>query len=443
MGGEMGTEITLDVGGLNLTYSKNHIGVDNGCLFQESDRKRIKSSLIDYDYFEESGEDPASMEMGFSQKLRYILPRLELLGFTMPRVQRYYEAAAEQWRLDNDYDHIDEDEEDTSPPAPMNFEEFKQYVTQHAISALDDTYVEGFDEDSMKRVVGRFDDHELNRRLPHYDIYDKQGYSERSHFGEIIGIIHPYALLRLLAENPANLDEDVVWQYGRLVDAGWAQTSEFVPCARRRQTFLIATEGSSDVHILKHALAKLRPEVADFFRFIDVSERHPFSGTGNLLKFAEGLAKIDVHNQVLFIFDNDAEGADTHAKLTKLILPPNMRGIILPELEAFNSFPASGPQGVADANINRRAAAIECYLDLRRDDYPPAKIIWTNLKTEPDIYQGALEYKDSYTKIFLHQTADELAAGAYDTSKIMAVLDAIIAECSEIAATETQYMVRH
>jgi hypothetical protein len=34
---------------------------------------------------------------------------------------------------------------------------------------------------------------------------------------------------------------------------------------------------SSDVHILKHALALLRPRIADFFRFIDVSESHPFS----------------------------------------------------------------------------------------------------------------------------------------------------------------------
>ena len=43
-------------------------------------------------------------------------------------------------------------------------------------------------------------------------------------------------------------------------------------------------------HILKHALAVLRPEVADLFRFIDVSKGHPFPGTGTLIEFAEGLA---------------------------------------------------------------------------------------------------------------------------------------------------------
>ena len=60
------------------------------------------------------------------------------------------------------------------------------------------------------------------------------------------------------------------------MQAGWATEREFVPHARRTETFLIATEGSSDVHILKHALALLRPGIADFFRFIDVSESHPF-----------------------------------------------------------------------------------------------------------------------------------------------------------------------
>src|ERR1700730_1953800 len=113
-----------------------------------------------------------------------------------------------------------------------------------------------------------------------------------------------------------------------------------MPGAGKWQTFLIATEGSSDVHILKHALSLLRPGIADFFRFIDVSESHPFSGTGNLLKFAEGLAKIDVQNQVVFLFDNDAEGLDAHQRLSRLTLPINMRGIMLPELEVFRSFPA-------------------------------------------------------------------------------------------------------
>jgi hypothetical protein len=118
------------------------------------------------------------------------------------------------------------------------------------------------------------------------------------------------------------------------------------------------------VHIFKHALALLRPAIADFFRFIDVSESHPFPGTGNLVKFGEGLAKIDVQDQVLFLFDNDAEGLEAHERLAKLTLPKNMRGAMLPQLTPFRKFPAQGLEGLAMADINNRAAAIECYLDL-------------------------------------------------------------------------------
>ena len=173
--------------------------------------------------------------------------------------------------------------------------------------------------------------------------------------------------------------------------------------------------------------------IADFFRFIDVSESHPFSGTGNLVKFAEGLAKIDVQNQILFVFDNDAEGLDAHQRLSKLTLPMNMRGIMLPELEEFRAFPAQGPEGFHNSDINRLAAAIECYLDLDVGGHPPAKVLWTNYKKDLGTYQGALEYKNSYMKEFLKQTPETLAKGPYDVRKIEAVLDLLVAECTAIA----------
>ena len=245
--------------------------------------------------------------------------------------------------------------------------------------------------------------------------------------------MHPYSVLRILAEKKANENAPVVWQYGPLVQAGWATEKEFRSGARRTETFLIATEGSSDVHVLKHALALLRPEIADFFRFIDVSESHPFSGTGNLVRFAEGLAKIDVHNQVLFLFDNDAEGLHAQQRLSRLTLPSNMRGAMLPEIEMFRAFLAQDPEGLRNADINRRAAAIECYLDLNVGDHAEAKILWTNYKKELEVYQGALEYKEFYAKEFLKQTTETIANGSYDSSRMKIVLDLIIAECTAIA----------
>ena len=250
----------------------------------------------------------------------------------------------------------------------------------------------------------------------------------------LIGFLSPYSTLRILAENPANLDENVVWDYGSFVHAGWGKNEDFVANARRTQTYLIATEGTSDTHILKLGLSLLRPDIQDFFRFIDIEERHPFSGTGNLAKFAEGLVKIDVHNRVIFLFDNDAEGIDTYRNLIdRFIFPVNMRAMALPDLDELRDFPAKGPSGVANADINGCAAAIECYLDLKLEGRPPPQVTWANYKESLGIYQGSLDFKDSYAKAFYNTTAEAIGSGVYDASKLKTVIAALLEQCSGIA----------
>jgi HEPN/Toprim N-terminal domain 1 len=421
----VGTAITLEVGGIELTYTKNDRGIDHGSLFQEHDRKPVHSDQIDYDHFKTEHEDLTPMEMAFVRPLNEVVPRLELLGFSLERVRREYDAVAEHWREEM-LSGLPDDADCSA--SLMSFVEFLDFVKFYPIASLDRTYV----ENDSERIKSRFLEFDTDR-IPGYLEHANHAYSERSYFSGLIDILHPYSTMRLLAESKDNENALVVWQYGPLVDAGWATEQEFLPNARRGETFLIATEGSSDVHVLKKALELLRPGVADFFRFIDVTESHPFSGTGNLVKFAEGLAKIDVQNMVLFLFDNDAEGLEACLRISKLTLPANMRGAILPELKTFESFPARGPEGISLTNINRRAAAIECYLDLRIQGQPPATILWTNFKKSLGVYQGSLEYKESYTKDFLKQDSTSLANGSYDATKLGAVLDLLQFECTGIA----------
>ena len=228
-----------------------------------------------------------------------------------------------------------------------------------------------------------------------------------------------------------NANAQVDWQFGPIVDAGWAEECGFSPNARRSQTFLIATEGSSDTHILKHAFSLLRPEISDFFRFIDMHDGHPFPGAGNLVKFAMGLAKIDVHNHIVFLLDNDVEGVLAYREIQRLRLPPNMRATHLPRLDELRSIQARGPEGVGPTDINGRAAAIECYLDLHVPGLMSPEIRWTNYKKKVDAYQGVLCDKQSYTKVFLKQNRASLAT--YNFTKISKLLDHIVAICTDIA----------
>ncbi|MDE0373795.1 MAG: HEPN/Toprim-associated domain-containing protein [Rhodospirillales bacterium] len=423
----MGTEISLDIAGLSVDWSKNRRGVDHGFLFQEDDRRRVPWKDEDHD------DDPnqALMEMAFTRPLDTVLPRLELLGHTLATARVDYERVAAVCAEDR-RSFREEGIGEELPLELMSFREFKEFVTRDPISDLDDSYSGDMSEDGERRMRGRFADNAITDRVPTTEAYDGVAYSERSYFGSLIGFLHPYNALRLLAENEGNLHADLEWRYGPLVCAGWAMEGDFVPEVRREQTFLIATEGTSDTHIIKHAVSLLRPEIADFFRFVDVSKRYPFTGTGNLVRFAQGLTKIDVHNQLLFVLDNDAEGVSAHRRISELELPANMRAAPLPELKRFRNFRTRGPDGTGKADINGRAAAIECYLDLTTGKNPPAQVIWTAYKEDLSVYQGELESKETYTKTFLKRAPK---IKGYDMSGLTAVLDMIFAECCAIAET--------
>ena len=123
----VGTEISLDIGGISVDWSKNLRGVDHGALYQEQDRKRFPSDQIDYAYFEREGQSTNGFEMSFSRTLRAAVPRLEMLGFRLETVRQRYEAAIHQWREDRlALEDVLEAKGATSDkvPAPMSFDEF-------------------------------------------------------------------------------------------------------------------------------------------------------------------------------------------------------------------------------------------------------------------------------------------------------------------------------
>ncbi len=423
----MGTEIELTVGGILLDYSKNHMGIDHGFLFQEADRTRCRSNTVNYDYYKaHPEEDLALIEAAFIRPLRRVLPRLELTGYTINAAREEYEiVVGEAQELESEY---------ASVPAKgfMSFDEFCEFCGRFSLGELDDTYIDFGDTNRSQKSQGRFAAMtEAMQRIPNGP--PQMYWSERSFFGASVTILSSYSMLQVFGQNQRHAEAPVVWQYGPLVDAGWAEVTDFNGGARREETVLVATEGTSDARILKRALDVLQPDVADFFRFIDVNERHHFWGTGALTKFAEGLVRIDVQNRVLFVLDNDAEGLEAHHRLIELKMPSNMRAMVLPELECFKQFPARGPEGVKRSDINRCAAGIECYLDLNLPNFQAAQVLWTNYKAGLDTWHGALEHKDSYAKYFYKQDNAELVAGRYDTTKLAAVLDSLLREAASLS----------
>lgn len=427
----MGTSIELCIGNVSLSYSKNFIGEDYGFLFQEGDLYRRKTDAINNDYYEEHPEEKeelAEAEELFARTLSRILPRLEILGLTLEAARAEYQAlVAEAEEISN---HIDIEE---SKKEYLTFEEFCNLACRYPLGDLKSDYIEYDTPDRDIISQGRFAaDIGVFERIPWYENSDSY-WSEASFLSARVCILSAESMLRVFALNVANTEVEVTWEFGPIVHAGWVQREAFRPGALQKQKVLIATEGTSDARIIRRSLDVLRPDVADFFNFVDVNERHPFWGTGNLVKFAEGLLRIEVLNQVLFVFDNDAEGVDAFRKLEKLNPPANMRAMLLPDLEEFREFKTLGPEGVSISDINGRAAAIECYLDLRLDQYPPAQVTWSNFKKDIDAWHGVLDFKESYSKHFYEQSDDLLLNGNYEASKLLKLIDALIQQAALVS----------
>lgn len=418
----MGTAIELEVGDVSIFYAKNHMGIDFGYLFQQGDETRHKSDAINYDYYEEHPEEMDEVvvhEAAFVRPLSRILPRLLLSGSSIENARCEYEAIIAEAR---EIESCGELHEETDF---LTFEEYCTLIQRYPLSSLSGgTIFNGKD-----RAKGRLATDKDFARLPWTDNSDSF-WSESSFLAAKLAVLSPASMLHVFGQNSDNLDVEVKWQFGPLVEAGWASRENFEPGARRMQKILIATEGASDARIIKRALEILRPDVADFFNFVDVDERHHFWGTGNLVKFAEGLLRIDLQNKVLFVFDNDVEGVAAYRKLNALKLPGNMRSMLLPDLDDFRSFPTRGPEGIGVADINGRAAAIECYLDLNLPFYGPAQVLWSNYKRDIDEWHGALEFKESYQRHFYDQTPEVLLSASYDVSKLLKLLDALIEEAT-------------
>lgn len=389
----MGTMIHLYLGGLQIDWGKNYGFMNHSSLFQKQDFGEVQDNGY---------EEPTFME-GYSRPLGKTIKRLELLGYTMDVVQKEYERNFEDFGNEN-------------------ILPFKEY--SDIIKSID-----------VGKITGRWTENVTNTFIP-TDVlvrYDPSFYfdsGKRPDYWDVetlLNCLSPYSKLRLLAENPCNLQLPIIWPFGELVDAGWTTQDAVTSELSQHTKFLIITEGSSDTKIIQTALSVLGEDYKDFFQFIDVEKGQHFDGTESLYKFCKRLVSIGVLNQVIFLFDNDAAGVNRYEDARKLSLPSNINVCKLPDIPDFEKFSTIGPDGETKQNINGRAASIECYLDLGYNNTQrQPKVRWSSFIDSIGEYQGALENKNEYTRLFLSLTHKD---PDYDYSKLEILLDHLFQTC--------------
>lgn len=397
----MGSMITLRLGRLEVDWGKNSFFRNHSPLFSKSDL-----GVADYFY----ADDQVIEQPAYVRKLRRVVGRLELLGYSLDGCKKAYATALS---------HVP----DYYPKVTIDFDVFRS-----ALCAVDLDRVRN-DEYDADYDLGEFacyvlHDPEFNR------VANSLSSGVTRDDGTFFENLDSYVTLRLLAENPANLDRDLVWGIHDVVEGGYIENTEVYEPLSDEGRFLIVTEGSSDSAILKASLPGVAPDVSDFFDFVDMKDNYPFTGTGSLVNFCKGLAAIKVQNKIVIVLDNDTAGNAAFQRLQSLKLPRNMRVIKLPYLEEFSRFATLGPSGNSMEDVNGRAVAIECFLDLNFGPDEVPAIRWTSYNHECGAYQGELALKDVYTKRFF----EGINQGNYNLAKLSLLWGHILQVCASEAS---------
>ncbi|WEA01712.1 HEPN/Toprim-associated domain-containing protein [Mucilaginibacter sp. SJ] len=358
--------LSLSVGKLEIDWRKNIIKEDHFALFQPGDKANVCY------YFDNDDEQVVSKTgPGYSKPLDKVRERLKLLGYGYNKLPALL------------HEHIQSfvyERQDLKGFSPKKFLGMLSAVEIPKIDWVPHEADADYGEFFTRRIL----------TLPQFGPI-------RSYLKEFPGAsdlvfeqIHPYIILSALAENPLNRELPVEWR-----------TKEKNVGLDKYETYLIVTEGPSDGVVLKKALHILRPEIADFFDFIDMRENYPFDNVSSMLKFFMGLIKIGTNRNMIFIFDNDTEGCYNFSRLDNIAHPPNMRKYVLPDMKEFENFKTSGTSGEAEENVNRRAVAIEMYLDHSYVLTRTPIVVWGGMHGSVQQLQGALKNKEDYTTKFV------------------------------------------
>jgi len=386
----MGSEITLGINRIEIDRGMNEFFRNHSRLFHKNEIK------MEYYYYANNYKEK---KLVFSKKLSKVKLSLELLGYTLKNVKNKY------------INHCNWYKEYYSEKYFLNFDQFSEIIESINLNKNGYDFSEYF-ENYIKDI-------------PIFKNRDNL----KDSLGEFFERLDPYIILRLIIENPNNLNQKLIWRYSDILEGGYIKKNELYEDLSISDKYLIITEGTSDLFIIRKNIKLFYQEIFDFFEFIDMDKNYPFTGSGNLFNFIQGLAKIYSKYKILIIFDNDAEGIEKYEQCKELNLPQGIKITKLPNLKEFNNFDTIGPTGFKKLNINGLAVSIECFLDLEYEVDQKPRIRWANFKKKINKYQGSLENKEIYTKLFKKiKTGKE----NYNFSKLKILIDYIITKCIEM-----------
>lgn len=168
------------------------------------------------------------------------------------------------------------------------------------------------------------------------------------------------------------------------------------------EKYLILTEGTSDIHILRNALQILFPHLVGFYSFMDFGISNASGSASALVASIKSFVGADIKNKVIALFDNDTAAESAIKGLSKTTIPKNIKIKRYPDFKALENYPTIGPTGITNMDINGLAGSIEMYLgkDVLTENKKLIPIQWKGYDSSLKKYQGEIINKRKIHKKF-------------------------------------------
>jgi hypothetical protein len=423
----MGSYTDLSIDGYPILETKSYVIPEVMTLFQESDKRVATRKVSERNELVwgkvSPDEDHDEVAITYNCHVGKVIDRLDVMGFTMRRARKEFEDARisevgkyTDWAGDGDDDWWGDELDYFTNLTFDRYTEALRTVLTQSIRSQSFGQMDPALDPIVKRIVGDNEDH----------AFGFLGADFRS-------------FIRLACELvPKN--SQLVQDITEVVHAGYYGEGEPV-CANSTRALtaghpensprIILTEGSTDVEILREALALLYPHLFGYYTFLDFASSRPQGGAGSLVTTVKAFAAAGISNRIIAVFDNDTAAFDARRSLASIHLPPNIAVCNYPDLNSLEAYPTLGPGGLALLNVNGLAASIELYLgkDVLADDkdFP---VQWKGYVESLGKYQGEVMHKARLQERFREKVArcrsskEELCH--CDWSGLRAILEVIL-----------------
>lgn len=169
----------------------------------------------------------------------------------------------------------------------------------------------------------------------------------------------------------------------------------------KSQKAILLGEGTSDIFFIKNVFEIIKPELLDCFYFTE--EKEFTSGCSSLAQYLIVFNNINIKENVIGVFDNDAEGSFSYELAKKKVKLPNIHILKLPVHDDFKNYPyISVDNKIRFCNIDSKAISTELFYpdSIIRFNGDFCPISWSNFNKNNNLYQGRISRKDEVQKLW-------------------------------------------